>query len=78
MVNELEYQGFTNLTLIDKENFTSNNCDLHLASCGVNIENEISLKKEAASKFNFIFGRVREINYETEEGLKKEVVIHIT
>lgn len=76
IINELQKKGFKNLTLIDKENFTSTTEDKFLTSRGlIQQKEENNLKKLALNKFGYIFGRVREINYEQKETRKHEIVL---
>jgi threonine dehydrogenase-like Zn-dependent dehydrogenase len=75
VMEELKGRGFENLTLIDKENFTSSVEQKLLATCGFDSQaKEINLRKIANGKFNFVFGRVREIKYE-HAGLRKHEII---
>lgn len=76
MTEELQSKGFTNITLIDKENFTNTTEERLLASCGLNKGiKENNLRKNAVGKFNFVFGRVREVNYLSNEAIQNEVVM---
>jgi len=76
VIEELKNRGFQNLTIIDKENFTSSSEQKFLASCGIQTKSEENnLKKIAEKNFNFVFGRVREINYEYDNSRQHEIVL---